>query len=51
MKIYKLSSNEVFKELKTSKKGLSTDDSQKRLEEYGPNQIEEVKRKPSIISF
>lgn len=51
MKIYKLSSNEVFEELKTSKKGLSTDDSRKRLEEYGPNQIEEVKRKPIYYKF
>ncbi|MEA2036963.1 MAG: calcium-translocating P-type ATPase, SERCA-type [Nanoarchaeota archaeon] len=31
--------NEVYKELNTSKKGLSSDEAKKRLEKYGPNTI------------
>lgn len=51
MKIYKLPSSEVYEELKTSKKGLDTDEVQKRLEIYGPNQIEEVKKTPIYYRF
>ncbi len=51
MKIYKLSSNEVYSELKSSPDGLSTEEIRKRLEEYGPNQIEEIKKKPIIYKF
>jgi magnesium-transporting ATPase (P-type) len=51
MKIYKLPSSEVYTKLETSKRGLSTDDAHKRLEKYGPNQIEEVKRTPIYYRF
>lgn len=51
MKIYKISSNEVYQELETSKDGLSIEESQKRLDKYGPNQIEEIKKKPIIYKF
>lgn len=51
MKIYQLSNEEVFKEMGTSKDGLTSQEAQKRLEEYGLNQIEEVKKRPLIYAF
>lgn len=51
MAINKIPPEEVYSELNSSKKGLTTEEAQKRLEEYGPNQIEEVRRKPVILKF
>jgi magnesium-transporting ATPase (P-type) len=51
MKIYKLSSDEVYSELRSSPDGLSTKEAKRRLEEYGPNQIDEIKKKPIIYKF
>ena len=51
MPIYELAPEEVFREMNTSKNGLTEKEAQKRLEEYGPNQIEEVKQKPIIYKF
>ena len=35
---------EIFKELKTSEKGLSQEEAEKRLSKYGPNEIKEGKK-------
>jgi magnesium-transporting ATPase (P-type) len=51
LNIYKLPPKEVYSILGTSKKGLSEEEAKKRLEEYGPNQIEEIKQKPLILKF
>ncbi|OPY22844.1 MAG: putative copper-exporting P-type ATPase A [Methanobacterium sp. PtaU1.Bin097] len=51
MRIYKLPSSEVYSELETSKRGLSTEEVGKRLEKYGANQIEEIKKTPIIYEF
>lgn len=51
MKINKLPPSEVYHELKTSKEGLSFNEADKRLKEYGLNQIEEVKKTPIIYKF
>lgn len=51
MKIYNLSSQEVYEELKTSKMGLTIQEAEKRLKIYGPNQIEEVKKTPIYYKF
>lgn len=51
MKIYKLAPEEVYPELGTSNGGLNTDEVKIRLEKYGPNQIEEVKKKPVFYKF
>lgn len=51
MKIYQISNEEVFKEIGTSKDGLTSQEAQKRLEKYGLNQIEEVKKRPLIYAF
>ena len=49
--IYKLHSEKVYSALGTSEKGLSGEEAKKRLEQYGPNQIEEIKQRPLIFKF
>jgi Ca2+-transporting ATPase len=39
-----LSVEEIFKNLKTSVRGLTTAEAEKRLKEYGPNELEEERR-------
>ena len=51
MKIKTLPPEDVYNELNTSKDGLTPEEVDKRLEEYGLNQIEEVKQKPIILKF
>ncbi|MCC7550652.1 MAG: cation-transporting P-type ATPase [Methanobacterium sp.] len=51
MEINKLPPEEVYTELNSSQNGLTNKDAEKRLEKYGPNQIEEVKKKPVIYKF
>ncbi len=46
----RMSVDDVLKELKTSNKGLSSEEARKRLEVYGPNEIPEKKVNP-IIKF
>ncbi len=46
----KLSLEELLKKLSSSKKGISSSQAQKRLQEYGPNEISEKKQNP-IIKF
>ncbi|MGB9936403.1 MAG: cation-translocating P-type ATPase [Methanobacterium sp.] len=49
--IYKISPEEAYSKLETSKEGLNEEEAKKRLQEYGPNQIEEIKQKPLIFKF
>ena len=49
-KAKKSSFEELFKKLSSSKKGISSSEAQKRLQEYGPNEISEKKENP-IIKF
>lgn len=49
--IYELPPHEVYSLLGTSEDGLSEEEAKKRLEKYGPNQIEEIKRKSLILKF
>ena len=42
---YTKDQEEVLKELKTTKKGLSEEEAKKRFEENGPNTLEEKKQK------
>ncbi len=51
MSINQLPPEDVYKELKSSKDGLSHEEAVKRLQRYGPNQIEEIKKKPVIFKF
>jgi len=41
----------TLKDLGTSAEGLTQDEARKRLDEYGPNQLAEVKKKSLIIKF
>ncbi|BDZ70219.1 cation-translocating P-type ATPase [Methanobacterium petrolearium] len=51
MQINELPPEEVYTELNTSQNGLTNEEAEKRLEYYGHNQIEEVKKKPVIFKF
>ena len=51
MKIQNLSKEEVLKSLLTSEKGLSEEDARRRLNEYGTNEIKEVRKKPLYLRF
>ena len=51
MQINELPPEDVYTELNTSQNGLTSKEAEKRLENYGPNQIEEVKKKPVIFKF
>jgi magnesium-transporting ATPase (P-type) len=51
MKFKTLPPEDVYRELGTSESGLGSDEVEKRLTEYGLNQIEEVKQKPLILKF
>ncbi len=43
--------NEVVEDLSSSLQGISSDDAQKRIEEYGPNELKEKKKKTIFIMF
>ncbi len=43
--------NSVYKELRTSEKGISPEDALKRLEQYGPNELKEKKKKTVFMMF
>jgi len=51
MKIHNLTPAEVFQSLVTSEQGLSQHEAERRLTEFGPNRIEEVRGKPLILKF
>lgn len=47
-KIYTQSTNEVLNSLGVDAHGLTADQAQKRLEQYGPNKLKEAE-KPSLM--
>ncbi|MEN4017460.1 MAG: cation-transporting P-type ATPase [Methanobacterium sp.] len=49
--IYEFPPQEIYSLLETFEDGLSEKEAKKRLEKYGPNQIEEIKRKSLILKF
>ncbi|MBI5409477.1 MAG: cation-transporting P-type ATPase [Nitrospirae bacterium] len=51
MNIHDLSKEAVLKSLVTSAKGLSEKEASKRLHEYGPNEIKEIRKKPLYHRF
>ena len=51
MKIQSLTKEEVFKILLTSENGLPEEEAQRRLNEYGLNEIKEVRKKPLYLKF
>ena len=51
METYQLDAKEVFKKLGTPKTGLTKQEVAKRLEEYGLNEIKEVRGRPLYLKF
>jgi sodium/potassium-transporting ATPase subunit alpha len=51
VKINNIGKEEVFRYLVTSENGLSEEEAKKRLLEFGPNEIKEVKKTPLSIRF
>jgi sodium/potassium-transporting ATPase subunit alpha len=51
MKINNLTCEEVFQILITSNQGLSDDEAQRRLIEFGRNEIREVRKQPLVVRF
>ncbi|NOY39956.1 MAG: cation-transporting P-type ATPase, partial [Nitrospirae bacterium] len=51
MKINGLAREEVLHTLVTSEEGLTEEEAKKRFEEFGPNEIREVKRTPLLVRF
>ncbi|WHE06467.1 cation-transporting P-type ATPase [Thermoanaerobacterium thermosaccharolyticum] len=49
--IFRMTEDEVFSELNTSIKGLSTDEVNERLQKYGYNEIKEVKKSSMLSRF
>jgi len=49
MKIHQLSVNEALSSLASSRDGLSGDEALRRLAEYGPNRVEEIRRESVLI--
>ncbi len=51
MKINNLTKDEVLRSLVTTENGLTEEEAKKRFLEFGPNEIQEVKKKPLILRF
>lgn len=51
MKIHHLSVDEALASLKTSFDGLSADEAARRLKEFGPNQVESIKKENLLLRF
>ncbi len=42
---------DIFEQLQSSLQGLSSEESQKRLKEYGPNELKEKKKRTTLMMF
>ena len=51
MKIHQLTIPEALASLHTSEQGLTPAEAQRRLREYGPNRVEEVRRRNRLLDF
>ena len=51
MRLPALSYKEIFKELDTSRQGLTEEEVQARLQKHGPNEIQETGKTPLILKF
>jgi P-type Ca2+ transporter type 2C len=43
--------DKIFSELKSGAQGLSSDEAKRRLEQYGPNELQEKKKRPPWLMF
>src|SRR4030042_126938 len=51
MEFHSLSLEDVYKELKSSNKGLTSEEAKQRLEEFGPNELQEKQKIKPITIF
>jgi sodium/potassium-transporting ATPase subunit alpha len=51
MKIHRLTIEEAFGSLKSGPAGLALDEAQRRLAEYGRNEVERIQREPLVLRF
>ncbi|GAB2488528.1 cation-translocating P-type ATPase [Algoriphagus taiwanensis] len=51
MSFYQQPVQEIFSQLESQSTGLSSQDAQKRLEKFGPNALQEKKKKPAWVLF
>jgi Ca2+-transporting ATPase len=51
MRWHQKSIDDILNELRTSPQGLSTEEAAKRLKEYGPNELKEIKKKTPFMMF
>ena len=51
MNIYNFDSDQVIKEFKSSKDGLTEEDAKNRLIKFGPNKLKETKKESKIVKF
>lgn len=51
MKIHHLTVDEALHSLRSARDGLTGHEAQRRLAEYGPNQVEAVRREPLVLRF
>jgi len=51
MRWHQKGSNEIVEDLRTSLQGLSSEEARRRLEEYGPNELKEGKKKTLLGKF
>lgn len=51
MNFYQQEISELFKEFKSQKEGLTNSEAEKRIREFGPNALQEKKKKPAWLLF
>jgi hypothetical protein len=51
MKIHQLTTEEAFRSLQSGREGLALGEAQRRLAEYGPNEVEQIQREPLVLRF
>jgi Ca2+-transporting ATPase len=51
MNFYQRSITELFQEFNSQKEGISDSEAEKRIQQYGPNALEEKKKKPAWVLF
>jgi len=51
MRCHQKKIDDILAELRTSLQGLSSEEAEKRLEEYGPNELKERKKKSPFMMF
>jgi magnesium-transporting ATPase (P-type) len=51
LEVWRFTEEEIYREIGSSSSGLTTEEATRRLQEYGPNQLQAKHRKPIIFRF